>query len=218
MSAEDSRGGVVWTRAFPKALVADTGRVRQNVLVLTETGNPQFGTQQVVITLLSGATGQTLWERNIYGRLHAWGMADDALWVTRNDGGVNMSLDNFGFRLRDGRPLWETTSTSSPQATAKGSVLFRRPTKAGAPNDPVHLEFQVMNTSTGQSRLLKLKISERPQCRPLDDTLVMENFATKADERFYWAQRHDRCGYFVTRFDWHESERQRPVVRVGILP
>ncbi|GGK37051.1 hypothetical protein GCM10008955_33700 [Deinococcus malanensis] len=93
-----------------------------------------------------------------------------------------------------------------------------RPTKAGAPNDPVNLEFQVVNTSTGRSRILKLKIAERPGCGPLDDTFVMENFATRADERFYWAQRHDRCGYFVIRFDWHGSDQQRPIVRAGTLP
>jgi hypothetical protein len=191
--------------------------------VLAEQGTVHYGTQRLEITVLSGTTGQTKWQQNIQGQLdgsgngsipqeRGWGVMDGTLWVSRSTAGENWSNDNLGFRLQNGRPVWEMTGTGPPRAAALGETLFRARTKAGMPNDPVNVKLLAVNTTTGTTRTLNLKIAERPGCGPLDDVLVEENFLEVASARFLDAQRHDRCGYFRTRFDWHGSEQQRPVV------
>ncbi|UQN06556.1 PQQ-like beta-propeller repeat protein [Deinococcus sp. QL22] len=227
--AANANGQLRWRRAFPGLRVVSTGQVGQDVLVLAEQGDVQYGTQHLRIMLLSGVTGQTQWQRTVQGRLdgsgsgplpqeRGWGVIDGTFWVSRSTGGELWSNDNLGFRVPNGRPVWEMTGTGAPRAAALGEVLFRARTTAGMPNDPVNVKLLVVNSTTGATRTLALKIAQRPGCGPLDDVLVEENFLEVSSARFFDAQRHDQCGYFVTRFDWHGSERPHSVIRVPETP
>lgn len=221
----NAAGQLQWKHAFPGVKVVSIGQAGPDVIVLAEQGEVRYGTQHLEITLLSGVTGQMQWHRKVQGQLdgsgtgplpqeRGWGVINGTLWVGRSTGGEMWSNDNLGFHLHSGNPVWEMTATGPPRAAGLGEALFRAPTKAGMPNDPVNVRLLVVNTITGVTRTLNLKIAQRPGCGPLDDSLIVENFLEVASARFFDAQRHDRCGYFVTRFDWHSSEQQWPVIRV----
>ncbi|UQN06296.1 hypothetical protein [Deinococcus sp. QL22] len=224
-------GRLEWKHAFPGTgvRVVSTGHIGPEVLVLTELSRQasiqDLEVRRLGVTLLSGKTGQALWHHDLQGKLdgsgegtlpeeRGWGVIDGTVWIARNSAGEMWTNDNFGFRIHGGTPVWETSGTGPPRAEALGEALFRAPTKAGMPNDPVNVKLLAVNTTTGTTRTLNLKIAERSGCGPLDDLLILENFLEVASARFFDAQRHDRCGYFVTRFDWHGSEQQTAIIRV----
>lgn len=217
-------GPLQWRHAFPGFNVISTGHVGPDVIVLADHYGGPDGTPRLEITVLSDVTGQVQWQRIVPGRLagdgdrattpedRGWGVVNGTLWVGVSNSRGTWSSDNLGFRVQDGDPLWALSGTAFPRAVASGEVLFRIPTPT--PYDLVNVELVIIKLQTGARRTMNFRIAERAGCGSMDDSIVLENFLEMASARFFDAQRHDRCGYFVTRFDWHGSEQQRPVIRV----
>lgn len=201
-----------------------TGKAGTAYVVFSEAGSVEYGTRKLNIVLYAERGGRLLWRRQVDGRLYetgnsprnltGWGVADSVLWVRRKTGGEGWMVDNLGFRLSDGQPLWENIDVGPPLAVAGGLVLFRRLQSQLARPDLRQIHLVMNDLKTGVATRLNLYLPPRANCGDIndysyEDAAYLERWA---DSQFLYAQHKDACGVFVARFNWHENETQIPTV------
>lgn len=203
--------------------VVAAGAAGKAYVVFTEQGSVQYGTRKLTLTLYGEKGGELLWKRQINGQLYqssggnrtfpGWGVADSVLWMAHTTGGEGWHVDNTGFRLSDGKLLWEHIDVR-PLAVSRGEILFQRLNSRLAFPDLREAALLVNDLETGATTRPNLHIPERPGCGDVND-YAREDAAYSgrwADGTFFYARRKDHCGVFVARFDWHGGAEQRPTV------
>ncbi|GMA14969.1 hypothetical protein E5F05_12235 [Deinococcus metallilatus] len=192
--------------------------------VFTEQGSVQYGTRKLTINLYEKKDGRLLWKRQIEGRLYqassatrnlpGWGMVNSVLWVSHTTGGEHWHVDNTGFRISDGKLLWENIDVGYPLAFSQGKILFLRNQSQSPYFKLLQVNLVLNDLKTGEATHLNLRIPERANCGSVND-YAWDDAAYVgfwADARFLYARRKDACGVFVARFDWHGEEEQRPTI------
>lgn len=193
-------------------------------VVFTEHGSVEYGTRKLSIAVYDKRGGGLLWKRQVEGRLSqagngtrsfpGWGVAESVLWVSRTRGGEHWTVDNFGFRLSDGKPLWENVDVFDPLAAGQGKILFKQARSNLSRPDLRQVELVVNDLKTGTETRLNLRIPERTNCGDINKYSYEDAAYLRiwADTHFFYARHKDACGVFIARFDWHGGEGQQPVL------
>ncbi|GAA5513010.1 hypothetical protein Dcar01_01735 [Deinococcus carri] len=204
--------------------IATAGAAGKFYVAFTEQGSVEYGTRKLTITLYEKPGGRLLWKRQVDGRLYeasdgnrnfpGWSVVDSVLWISHTTGGEHWHVDNTGFRLSDGKSLWENTDVGRPLTTGQGEILFRHLQSQLAYPELRQVELVRNNLKTGEATRLNLWIPARTNCGNINDYSYKDAAYLKrwADSKFFYAQHKDACGVFVARFDWHGNEGQSPKI------
>lgn len=177
--------------------------------------NLHLSLQGRLLTMQQG--GKVLWARPIVGtatpkavggNVPMLGVLGRVAYAASCWSGAHTYCQTAGFDKLSGKALFVVQGI--PKAIGQGQIITDRW------SDPADLSFDVVegwriDGQTGQARRVNFAVPKRSGCG-LPSYSESLNGRTTYDSRYAYAEQDDQCGTFVSRFDWHGSERQTPTV------
>ncbi len=205
-----------WTASFGLNELVDVGWTPLGIVSISQIGAEKTPSAVLSVSLLARDSGQVIWKHSVPGGLSTWtgskmwNILGGTVMVFLQEGDFQTNV--VGLRTSDGSVAWTVDGMTRSAYRDSRFILFR-PFVMGNPlSAPGSLLLVSIDLTTNTKTSFNWTIAARPNCGALKEGDIDSGFSEVASPHYYFVVRADGCGAFTTRYDWHGTLAQVPVV------